>query len=546
MAFFYPGCISRYTTFITRSSEKSLVSYATFIARQPLDDLLWFCTAYACGLLGEDGISQWSSGQFGFRLAFLVLLFVELALVFALRVAVPSRSGNVIKKRKLSVALAMLCTVSSCIFLALFSYHAYRLHCLQPQANDLMKDLANSCDFRFDFAERHEQWRMIIVLILFKALRTCFFVIFVLWTLCRLGQLDRVKNHVDLGRHNTMSCLESRGLYPKLRSFAFIGLWLCVYILYVGVDKLKSEILMDFTMFGLVAVIALIYYAIRLHTLVGPCVWSMCQHTWGWGPWCVFECKKGFVLVSDQCCQGETVELQIRRRDDTSSDVTIPDSFVTKSGSWLNTSWGLSLRQSLEHAIKKDLQEGTYASGIANDDPQAPLYFLTGQPAGFDLAGENELWTSHASNTFWSTWLAFVDEVQCCSQKIEVTTQANTDDNVIGQIFLLKVTDPSFYSSDNGGGIYHYDGVDIPLCTWCVCCQLNRGKLFARHNYCITEYCGDDAPTGMADAFIFRFGAKEKAGLEVAHVYRILAPSARSSNSNALLSQPAQATMDNV
>jgi hypothetical protein len=226
--------------------------------------------------------------------------------------------------------------------------------------------------------------------------------------------------------------------------------------------------------------------------------------------------------------------------------VIIPDSLISKSGSWMNTSWGVSLRRSLEHSIQRDLQNGCYAAEIAKDDPQAPLYFLSGQPAGFDLANEKEVWTSHASNTFWSTALAYVDELKCCSQKIKLTNQTNPDDNVIGLIFLLKVADPTFYLEDNGGGIYHYDGADCPLCTSCLCCQLNRGKIFARHNYCFTEYCGDDAPTGMADAFIFRFGAKEKAGLEIAHVYRIIRPSAKQSDNTRLLSQPVQNTMDNV
>lgn len=212
----------------------------------------------------------------------------------------------------------------------------------------------------------------------------------------------------------------------------------------------------------------------------------------------------------------------------------------------MNTSWGVSLRRSLEEAIQKDLRAGEYASGIVNDDPHAPLYFLSGQPTGFDMAAEDEVWTSHASNTFWATALAYVDELKCCSQKIELAETEDPDDNVAGLVLLFKVTDPSIYSEENGGGIYHYDGSDCPLCLWCPCCQLNRGKLMARHNYCCTEYCGGDAPTGVADAYIFKWGAKDKAGLKVAHVYRIIKPSAKRVSGSSLMSQPVQEPMEQV
>jgi len=351
----------------------------------------------------------------------------------------------------------------------------------------------------------------------------------------------------ELGRHNTLSCFDGRGLLPKISSVACIGVWVCVWVLYQGIDAIiKVELVYDVVIFGAMAAVALIYYALRLDSLVGPCIWSMCQCTCGWGPWCVFENKKVFACCSDLCCQGDTVELQIQRRDEKSSDVMVPDSLISKSGSWMNTSWGVSLRRSLQHSIQRDLEQGCYATEIANDDPRAPFYFLSGQPTTFDLAKESEVWTSHASNTFWSTALAYVDELKCCSQKIELSDQENTDDNVVGLILLLKVTDSTFYSEANGGGVYDYDGADCPLCTWCLCCQLNRGKVFARHNYCFTEYCGGDAPTGIADAFIFRFGAKERAGLEIAHVYRVIKPTAKRSNSHGLLSQPAQNSMESA
>jgi len=139
-----------------------------------------------------------------------------------------------------------------------------------------------------------------------------------------------------------------------------------------------------------------------------------------------------------------------------------------------------------------------------------------------------------------------VDELKCCSQKIALSESSNTDQNVVGYIYLFKVTNPDFYASENGGGVYHYDGADCPLCLWCPCCQVNRGKLLARHNYCCTEYCGDDAPTGMADAYVFKWGAQQKAGLSIAHTYRIVTPSATHTSKNGLLGQPVQDAMENV
>jgi len=332
-----------------------------------------------------------------------------------------------------------------------------------------------------------------------------------------------------------------------------ILLWIVVYCFYVDYRDLFHGMLFDVVLCAIAAILAAIYYLFRCDSLFTCFVGWQCYYlrkAYAIGGCCFpfqcFECKKNCAGCVDFCCQDAPVDLEVQRQDNTTSDVVVPESFMDSSGQLMNTAFGVSLRRSLQEAVQQDLEAGPLGSEIAGDDPQAPRYFLSGQPTGFDLAPEDEVWTAHASQTFWPSCVAFADELMVCSQQIRLSPTASKDDRVLGVIVLLKVTDPTFYSSDNGGGIYHYDGDVLPFCLWCPCCQLNRGKVFARHNYILTECFAGNQATGVADAYIFKFGAAQKAGLEVAHTYRIISPVARPASklAESQLLPPEQKNMD--
>jgi hypothetical protein len=517
-------------TFARRWDEKSYTSYKAFAQRQPIDDLLWFGFAWSSGLLGNSGQGPY---QMEWQMAFGGLAAMEFLLVLALVWKLSSQNFDSKRSRSYKV-FAGLCTFSSFAFMSAFlGYNAWL----------------------WSSVGRLERYRVYVLLFLLKLMRMWALATFHFWVnrSAKGSESDQHEHFKYARHHSTLGLQTTSGCARKAFAVVQVLLWMVVYCLYTDYREVLQGLLQEAVLVVIACALAAIYYFIGCDSLMSCCVGWQCYYlrkAYAIGGCCFpfqcFECKKNCAGAIDFCCQDEPVDLEVQRQDDATSDIMVPESFIDGSGRWMSTALGVSLRRSLQEAVQQDLEAGQFGSEIAGDDPQAPRYFLSGQPTGFDLAAEDEVWTAHASQTFWPSCTAFADELAVCSHKIRLSPTASRDERVVGKILLLKVTDPTLYSNENGGGIYHYDGDVLPFCLWCPCCQLNRGKVFARHNYFLTECFAGNQATGVADAYIFKFGAAQKAGLEIAHTYRIIKPVALSASKLAepKLLPPGQKNMD--
>ena len=261
--------------------------------------------------------------------------------------------------------------------------------------------------------------------------------------------------------------------------------------------------------------------------------------------------------VSEWLWQGRpaTVPLLSSERPASSSEGAVDISIASAAdGGRLPVAWPWpSLRHSLEKCLREDLQSSGFATRIAHDDPWKPRYLLHGWHAPLELSDPSiELWTTAASNPFWSclcaarSWFTyylgevyimtagtflnrycFASRLSNASPHVYLAPKVGEDLGswegersraVLGYIYLLEVPDAAYHAR-GAPTVWDWKTL-LGRHSEFECADDQRALIARRWGYLLAALTGQ--PTDRPDAFIFPAEAVKVTGLRVVRSYRVV------------------------